>query len=495
MHTLVIGIDGGDLAILKAMPMPFVHGLLDQYQPITLQENLINRGWAEILSGREAADTNAFYLMPLCDKTYRFSRSYGLRDLLRNDDVTPLWRLLNQRGYKVGFMNVPTTSPAPEVDGFLVSGGGGGIYATAGVPPHMMHPRENRAILEKAGYIFDIRLGSAGVQTFSELVQRIEEAHDAQRAAYLELCAQHRPDFGFFCFRITTELQYLAMSEIEDYQERRHQQGAGQGFPPPRSEVQRALLRHYEHMDGCIRTMIETLQPRHVIFTADHGTAPYRKEFNTDILLQDLGYQQRMLAVDRLRRISLKAAKRLIPAYVKALVKTDKPGPKVRVPFTPFDKRRTAAFGTFFESGNFAGIYINDAVRFGGPINGEVQVRKLTTEIIKRFNDTPQAATYGLRAEEFRQKYAGHRYEHVMPDIRIIKPDHCYFTCRKPEFSMDNPNYGPVPMDIRGLRYPHTGVKSSQPLFLLDPTAATMIRDDDPTDLRTVYRVIERLFR
>jgi len=432
--------------------------------------------------------------MALCDKTYRISRSYSLRDLRVNEDVTPIWDLLGRRGYKVGMLNVPTTNPAPEVNGFLVSGGGGGVFSTEGIPAQMVYPQETKSILESLGYIFDIRLLSSGAGTFSELVDNIELAEEGQKNAFLQLCSQHQPDFGFFCFRITTELQYLAMSEIENYKNLKNNQPDGSFFPPPGNAVQQSLLQHYKHMDLCIKELIETLKPEHIIFTADHGTAPYRVEFNTDVLLRELGFLNNMSPVARLKRALVKQGKSILPGSLKAKLKPKSKGPSVRVPATAFERRTTRAFGTVFDTGNFAGIYINDGERFGGPVSGERAIAKEIENVIDGFNQSEQAKLHGLNAVPYQSLYAGRRYHKSLPDIRIIKPDHYFFTCRKSEFAINNENYGPVPMDIRGLRYPHTGVKGSHPLFVLDKVAASLIRDDDPDDLRTVYRVIDRLF-
>ena len=495
MKLLVLGFDGGTQRIFENMPMPFTNDFLLNNKSRILKEDLISRGWAKILSGLHSSQTNALYLMPLGDKSLKFTQSYSLQDLMANDYVVPLWELLNKRGIKVGIQNIPTTNPAPEVDGFLVSGGGGGLSSMGGIPEHMVYPKENATILNKMGYTVDIRLGAPGNNTFSDFVLNIEKAHEKQLSAYIELCKKHKPNFGFFCFRITTELQYLAMSEIESYISEVSDAYKEKREPKPKTDIQKWLIRHYEHMDICIKRLVEFLNPSHILYTADHSTAPFHYDFNVNVFLEQQGWFNRASSYNNLKQRLIKSVKQAVPAGLKKGIKTKLNIPSIRTSPTQIDKSATKAFGTFFDTGNFAGIFVNDQNRFNGPVKNDQEVKKLCSQICEELNQSSEAKTHCLHAKPFRERFSNFKYQHNLPDIRIEKPDDCYFSCRMPNFVEKNPNYGPLPMNIQELKYPNTGLKGQNPIFAFSNELEQFINEDDPNDLRVVYRIIDRVFR
>ena len=38
--------------------------------------------------------------------------------MMNHADVVPIWEMVEKKGARVGIMNIPTTFPAPEVNGF-----------------------------------------------------------------------------------------------------------------------------------------------------------------------------------------------------------------------------------------------------------------------------------------------------------------------------------------------------------------------------------------
>ena len=77
MKLLVIGIDGGTRKIIDDMPMPFTQGLFARSASRDLDEDLISRGWAAILTGEHASTNKAFYLMPVAAGGLDFNASYS----------------------------------------------------------------------------------------------------------------------------------------------------------------------------------------------------------------------------------------------------------------------------------------------------------------------------------------------------------------------------------------------------------------------------------
>lgn len=492
MKLLVIGIDGGSRDIVDAMPMPFTQKLFAQSVSRDLDEDLISRGWAEALTGEHASQNKAFYLMPVAAGGLDFNASYSKSDMLSCSGNEPLWKKLNRAGTSVGLMNIPTTGPADQVDGFLVAGGGGGMKAEGAIPSTMIYPPGCRPVLEKHDYVFDLRL-PGGETTVSGFLDKIRQAENAQKDTFIELAQKEQPDFGFHCFRMTTEVQYLARFEIERAAEAIRKARERGDVVQPDSPTQKKVVEHYTNMDSSIKELFEILEPEQYIFVGDHSTAVLRHEGNVDVWLERTGYLTRMPQAERtvrggLIRLRNKAAR----VAVKYLGR--KSPPLIRRPLTKFSPGRTKAFGTFYDTGNFAGIFINDRARFGGPVTGGQEHEKLVDEICQNFNATPEAREYQLEARPYRRNYPGVRFQKLMPDIRILKPDSIYFSSRHWLFMRDNQNLKPLDENLAAIRYPHTGAKGHDPLFVFSTGLESHLREDDPNDLRVVYQMICRHF-
>jgi predicted AlkP superfamily phosphohydrolase/phosphomutase len=127
LKILVIGMDGVGIDTFIRGWTPYLASLIDSGTMVKLKEDLLSRGWLEIVTGQHAIKTGALYEGPVADGTLTWTDSFKLEDIPNlGIQVKPIWQVLNERGYKVGIMNIPTTYPAPKVDGFFISGGGGG---------------------------------------------------------------------------------------------------------------------------------------------------------------------------------------------------------------------------------------------------------------------------------------------------------------------------------------------------------------------------------
>lgn len=491
MKLLVIGIDGGTKKIVEGMLMPFTQSLIKDASSIELKEDLISRGWAETLTGHHAATNKGFYLMPCSDKSYDFSGAYSKSDMLTASKNKPLWDMLNDKGCSVGIVNVPTTGPADKVNGFIVAGGGGGIKATGGIPDGMVYPQELKKELADNNYVFDVRL-PGGEKTVSGFLKKIGEAENIQKNTFIEFSKKLKPDFGFHCFRITTEVQYLARFEIEKCIEKiAESEKAGKKFKPE-STVQESIVEHYKKLDENIKEIFAELKPEHFILVSDHSTAIFKNEGNLDVWLNKKGYLSKLTDFEVfVKRVNGLMSRKLNKIRnIKPVVKAS----LIRRPITRFSKKRTKAFGTFYDTGNFAGIFINDQLRFDGPVKDEKEVNVLVEKICSEFNSDPVARHYSLDAKPYRQLYKNDQFQSLMPDIKIHKPDSIYFSSRKWDFVIDNPNLKPMNENITGIKYPHTGAKGSDPLFFFSKGLEKFVEQEDPSDLRIFYNIISRFF-
>ena len=478
MRLLIIGIDGADARIFRGFQMPVVTECMATGQVVPVVEDLWSRGWAEILTGQHGVETGAFYEKPALDGTHEFTQSFGRKDLDALPESEPLWELIGSRGLKAGFMNLPTTMPAPKVDGFLVAGAGGGLGDVGGcIPEPACHPPEISGLLERLGYVMDFRFMYNPITEIDELFDRLFNMLEKRTDAFLELSKRHRIDVGFIAFMATTRIQYLAQSEIETLLQADPVMAEGTDAP-----FRNGLRRLYRMLDIQVGRLLEALQPERWLVVGDHGAAPYTHRGNLDDFLQKIGFQQ----VSQAKASAGRALRRVVPLRWKK--RFQHPARRFASGLkTGVNWDSTQAFGHRYVHG----VYVNDQERFGGPVVGSRAVSHAVREICEAFNQTGEARKFSMHARPYREEHATARFSAALPDIWIDRPDTIFFENAGP-FVEVNPDYGPIPDLSKVTRDIYAGVKGRHPLVCADPDTAALREVGDPSDLRLVYRIVDR---
>jgi predicted AlkP superfamily phosphohydrolase/phosphomutase len=486
LKLLVIGIDGADRRVMEAMDMPILKSFLTDGICLEVEEDLWSRGWAEILGGVHGRQSGGFYNKPKLDGSHDMTQSFGTKDYSRNEKIKPLWERLSELHQSVGFMNVPTTMPAPRVDsGFFVSGAGGGMgkLDLGEVPAAACHPTEAVAALSELEYIVDIRFRSCGIREVDTFFASLGKMQEARTRAYISLCRQYRPSLGFVAFMATSRVQNLAFSEIEAL-------GGNEGIPT--NQIQRRIRDLYGNLDEQIGALLAELQPRHVMIVSDHGTEAYRHSANVNALLREMGLYSEAKRAAIPRRV-VNRARKLISGRVKHVINKALPGVSGAVSGyagSPVDWDTSEAFGARYVSG----IYINDHRRFGGPVADGPDVRALAQDICDAVNATTEAKEFDLRARPYRERHTGAAFFDLLPDVWIDKPDSVFFE-GKGAFVAPNEDYGPIDSLYNINRDMYTGIKRRYPLVAIDREMTRYIPELQPSDLTLVYRIIENVMR
>ena len=178
---------------------------------------------------------------------------------------------------------------------FLLEAAGGGISSTDGVPRALCDSEETRLELEALNYVADLRLGGTKIDTLTSLFDRLDEIIKLRCEAFLKLCETSSPDYGFLCFRVTTTVQYLAMSEIEVLLAREEIDGLSPDLSNQDSYLnpaQERICAHYELLDQLLKKVFEKLNPKDWLFCADHGASQYKYKINVNPFLVEAGFQQ-----------------------------------------------------------------------------------------------------------------------------------------------------------------------------------------------------------
>ena len=255
MKLLIYGIDGGDLEIMKIFKdqMPFLMDFIEKNDSIHLEEDLFNRGWVEILTGKNGSETRGFYMAPKLDGTHKFTTSFKLSELDNREDVKYIWELAEANDMPYCVMNVPTTTPVPKKGKgkVIVGSAGGGLNRIEGIPQELVSRDELISFLEKRKYIVDIRIPNEEINSTDGLFEQLSKKETTRTDVFIDLCNQESAKFGFLVNRGNTIVEYLSRFEIESYKEEKVRD----------KWIWKLLESHFKELDNQIRKLYENLKP------------------------------------------------------------------------------------------------------------------------------------------------------------------------------------------------------------------------------------------
>ncbi len=482
MKLLVIGYDGGDSRVIQGMETPFFKEKFAEGISHQTAEDMWSRGWVEMMTGVHGRETLAFNELPVLDGSHKFTLSYSWKQMLENPEIKPIWEMLTEKGVRTGFMNVPTTSPAPKNDGFFVSGSGGGINAVFGVPKEMCDSKETADFLNERNYVVDIRRTSSDYDDLEKFFEGLRNMVEVRANCFIELCQKKEIDFGFVAFRAHVEVQNFAMYEVQKALE----SIAGTDESEKEERLMQKLIKDfYRHCDEVTRNIVENLNPEHVIFTGDHGGEVYRYQGNVDIFLEKHGFRKSSAVGQSAKKATGALLSSGIGKWVKAVVKKMPRSLKDKAQGTSWSG--TQAFGNHY----VPGIYLNDS-RFGGPVPDDAR-EGLVKKLCDLFNKEPEAIEHNMKARPYRGEYPNAFFSDALPDVWIDRPDHIFFTNRGDGLITPNPNLGPIDCWPEQGKDFHTGVKGRYALLL---TSASLepFYPEDMTTVGAVYHIAQNLF-
>lgn len=485
MKLLIYGIDGGDLAVMQKFPMPFLRSFLEENTSIELTSDLINRGWAEILTGKRGHETGAFYMAPLLDGTHRCSTSFSMAKLAGRSDIKPMWELFEENDLPYLIMNVPTTTPAPKVEkGYVIGSAGGGLNKINGIPESLVSNPNLIPVLESHNYIVDIRIPNPDYEKTVDMLDDLVLMEERRTESFIDICKSRALEAGFLCNRGTTIVEYLARSDIESYEAYKTMEE----FMPRHQEkswIHKKLEEHFAMVDRQLERLYSELEPEHFIITADHGNCPHRYRANVTPFLEQTSYfipKQSLPLINWLRKIKNRTVIKGVSDSVMKKV------PTARDVFSNCNWRRTRAFGSTY----IPGIFINDQRRFGGPVREEA-INNLVDEIVDKFNKLEFSERIGMEAKPYRRLLSGQESD-KLPDIKLHNSEGVFFDDSVKSLNFKNPFYGPVPKDLSLVKHaPFTGDKGQKPICVLSQKSAQLVEDCDVKDLTLVYRLTERI--
>lgn len=415
MKVLLVGMDGAHIDVFKRGWTPFASSLIEKGNKLNIENDLYSRGWLEITTGEHASKTGAMYDNPKMNGTHEWNLKFSINDIPGlGSDIKPLWQVLNENGYKVGVMNLPTVFPAPKVNGFFVSGGGGGAPVVEQAIPELCYPTEILSVLEKNDYIVDERTVQLVVDkkldTPDLMMRELANKNSKRTKSFIELSKQYNIDFGFIVYKTSSVTAETIIAPEWNK--------IINGEEDVDSETIDAIKSYYEKFDGEIKKLKDAFPEAEIIFTADHGTIARTHSVNLNIFLQNNQFQKPATTTKNIKKTVIQKLKKIIPFPLKVKLQKISSIKQAVDTVVNFDNMNTLAFSHTKNDWNH-GIYINDKSRFGGPVDSK-DISKIKEEIIETFNSNNEAQKHNLKAYSIKESI--NNPVEFFPDIIIDMP-------------------------------------------------------------------------
>ncbi len=179
-----------------------------------------------------------------------------------------VWRTLGERGRRVIIMNVPVTSPPPEVNGLLVSGFLAPALDGATYPPEL------RQRLERHGYRIDIDPWKAR-ESLDLLFEDLDATLAGRVAAAKDLLSNERWSYAMVHIMGTDRVNHFAWGEWDDGDEQ---------YAP-------RFLDYYRQVDAAVGEIAQAAgDEAELLILSDHGFTRTLHEVNLDVWLREHGY-------------------------------------------------------------------------------------------------------------------------------------------------------------------------------------------------------------
>lgn len=488
MKVLLIGMDGCHEEVFKRGWTPFTTELLSSHRQLDIDNDLLSRGWLEIALGQHASLTSALYDYPKSNGSLDWSTEFSLPQVPGlGDKIKPLWQRLNEMGYSVGVANLPTTFPAPQVDGFFISGGGGGAPVTEAATSELCSPEDILPTLSKHGYIVDDRLYQLVVEkklnTPKQILDRFAFMNERRTESFIALNNRFDVDFGFIVYKTTSVVTETLLNA--EYCRRRNPANT------PDEGMVDAAEEYYRKFDEQIERLRKAYPDAQFVFVSDHGSIARSHTVNPNILLQERGLQQVQTSRNAVKSL-VSSFKSMVPFPIKHMLKKSGAAKFKAVGETNFNQGRTLAFCK--TTGDWShGIYVNDEKRFAGPVpEGEIVATR--DRIVELINSDLVAKEHGISARTL-PNTSGVALGYF-PDVQLVVPNGYLTSDKGKQFISEYVPPASQSSLSAVMRGDILGIKSHSPIACFGEAACEIFdKTDMQGDLTVVYDRIIDIFQ
>lgn len=269
---MLLGLDGATLDLLLPWAqqglLPHLASLLERGACGPLRSTIppiTPCAWTTMMTGTNPGRHGVFdFILP---KT----GTYGRRITTAADRKRqPVWLLANQRGLTCGVVNVPTTYPPDDIQGYMLSG----MMGAPAYKPDVVRPESLFAELQEAVGGFPMDPVSKTSHGYSLAALDAQTAN--REAAFTYLLQTHPTDVFIGVVNYVDHIEHFFFGDPALDSEGRH--------------VDDMLLYAYQAADRLLGALLEHCGPEtHVLVTSDHGAGPLQAYLNMDRLLVDCG--------------------------------------------------------------------------------------------------------------------------------------------------------------------------------------------------------------
>jgi hypothetical protein len=175
----------------------------------------------------------------------------------------PFWEELTGAGRTVGIINVPLTSPADSVNGFMISG----LPYPNGAA--LTWPAELESEISARGYPRDVLTGPPAPGSEEAWLEEVQRAAQSRRQIGLDLLFDRRPDLSMIVFTNPDRIQHH-LWRFHDPEHPLHRVDSSE-------KLKGAVRGVYIWCDEVLGEVFERLRPGEtLVVLSDHGFGPAR---------------------------------------------------------------------------------------------------------------------------------------------------------------------------------------------------------------------------
>ena len=261
-RTVIIGIDGVPFGLIDALSekgiMPYFQQLKEEGTFTKMRSSIpeiSSVSWSSIITGENPGNHNIYGFTELIDGSYTLSFPHFKK--LR---VPPFW---DQNG-TFCIVNVPSTYPAPMLNGVLISGF---------ISPDLekaVYPREYVHTLKEFNYKIDVDTTKAKYPNV--LFKELFEALESRMRVYKYFWNKREWDVFMIVFTGSDRLEHFLWHAYKDETHEYHHK----------------FLEFFQRIDGCIETIDGQLQKGDsLIMVSDHGMEGVECNMNVNCFLEE----------------------------------------------------------------------------------------------------------------------------------------------------------------------------------------------------------------
>lgn len=261
--VVIIGIDGVPFSIMETLSD---NGIMENFASLKDKgtftsmcssiPEISNVSWSSIITGKNPGEHGVYGFTELIPGTYSlmFPDFRALKSL-------PFWRDNNKKRYVV--INVPSTYPAGEINGVLVSGF---------VSPDLdkaVYPRSLLQELQKMDYRIDVDSEKAH-KSYRLFLDELFNVLETRRKAYRYFWNNYKWDVFFFVITGSDRLEHFLWDAYEDESNEYHER----------------FLDYFRKIDEIIGEIAEKVsEDDQLILLSDHGMERIKENVNLNAYL------------------------------------------------------------------------------------------------------------------------------------------------------------------------------------------------------------------